>query len=199
MERPAQFAGKTLADITPAELEKIVKQRNEQFNEGVAGTEFAGGLRPPTHLIFDTFDRKNSRAWLVVDPAGRPHPAPHRCRAAAPHRRRQHQRQPARAVQQLARHGPLRSLHHARDSRLDDAGRLWQPLRHHAESRLGRHPLRDDSRGARHPARRPRRVRPDRASISAMRAAGGKATRWSSRRPTSWPRRRRRAAPNTSS
>ena len=68
MERPAQFAGKTLADITPEELQKIVKQRNEQFVDGVSGTEFAGGLRPPAHLIFDTFDRKNSRAWLVVDP-----------------------------------------------------------------------------------------------------------------------------------
>jgi hypothetical protein len=69
MERPAQFAGKSLADITPEELQKIVKERNEQFVEGVSGTEFAGGLRPPAHLIFDTFDRKNSRAWLVVDPA----------------------------------------------------------------------------------------------------------------------------------
>ena len=68
MERPAQFEGKTLSDITPEELQKIVKQRNEQFVEGVSGTEFAGGLRPPAHLIFDTFDRKNSRAWLVVDP-----------------------------------------------------------------------------------------------------------------------------------
>jgi hypothetical protein len=68
MERPAQFAGKTIADITPAELETIVRQRNEQFNAGVAGTEFAGGLRPPTHLIFDSFERKNSRPWLVVDP-----------------------------------------------------------------------------------------------------------------------------------
>ena len=68
MERPAQFEGKTLADITPEELQKIIKQRNEQFVEGVSGTEFAGGLRPPAHLIFDTFDRKNSRAWLVVDP-----------------------------------------------------------------------------------------------------------------------------------
>src|SRR5690242_7695214 len=69
MERPAQFAGKTLADITPEELQTIVKQRNEQFVDGVSGTEFAGGLQPPAHLIFDTFDRKNSRAWLVVDPA----------------------------------------------------------------------------------------------------------------------------------
>jgi hypothetical protein len=69
MERPAQFEGKTLSDITPAELERIVKERNEKFVEGVSGTEFAGGLRPPAHLIFDTFDRRNSRAWLVVDPA----------------------------------------------------------------------------------------------------------------------------------
>jgi hypothetical protein len=68
MERPAQFEGKTLADITPAELQKIVKERNDTFVEGVSGTEFAGGLRPPAHLIFDTFDRKNSRAWLVIDP-----------------------------------------------------------------------------------------------------------------------------------
>ena len=83
MERPAQFEGRTLADITPEELQKIIKQRNEQFVEGVSGTEFAGGLRPPAHLIFDTFDRKNSRAWLVVDPADgriprRPDAAPRR-------------------------------------------------------------------------------------------------------------------------
>jgi hypothetical protein len=68
MERPKEFEGKTLADITPAELQKIVKDRNERFVEGVSGEEFAGGLRPPAHLIFDTFDRKNKRAWLVVDP-----------------------------------------------------------------------------------------------------------------------------------
>jgi hypothetical protein len=68
MERPRELEGKTLADITPEELQKIVKDRNERFVEGVSGEEFAGGLRPPAHLIFDTFDRKNKRAWLVVDP-----------------------------------------------------------------------------------------------------------------------------------
>jgi hypothetical protein len=68
MERPADLAGKTLKDITPEELQKIVKARNERFVEGVSGDEFAGGLRPPTHLIFDSFDRKSQRAWLVVDP-----------------------------------------------------------------------------------------------------------------------------------
>jgi hypothetical protein len=69
MERPKELEGKTLADITPEELQKIVKERNDRFVEGVSGEEFAGGLRPPAHLIFDTFDRKNKRAWLVVDPA----------------------------------------------------------------------------------------------------------------------------------
>jgi hypothetical protein len=68
IERPAQFEGRRQEDITPAELKKINQERTEQFNAGVAGTEFAGGLRPPTHLIFDSFERKNSRVWLVTDP-----------------------------------------------------------------------------------------------------------------------------------
>ena len=68
MERPRDLDGKTLAEITPAELQKIVKTRNDSFVAGVSGEEFAGGLRPPAHLIFDTFDRKNKRAWLVIDP-----------------------------------------------------------------------------------------------------------------------------------
>ena len=68
MERPAQFAGKRQEELTPDEFAQLVKDRNEAFVKGVEGTEFAGGLRPPAHLIFDTFERKNRRAWLVVDP-----------------------------------------------------------------------------------------------------------------------------------
>ena len=68
LERPAQFEGRRQEDITPAELKKINQERTEQFNAGVAGTEFAGGLRPPTHLIFDSFERRNNRVWLVTDP-----------------------------------------------------------------------------------------------------------------------------------
>jgi hypothetical protein len=68
MERPAQFAGRRQEDLTPEEFARLVKERNEAFVKGVEGTEFAGGLRPPAHLIFDTFERKNRRAWLVVDP-----------------------------------------------------------------------------------------------------------------------------------
>ena len=67
-ERPAEFDGRRIEDITPAELTALNKKRNEQFNAGVEGTEFAGGLRPPAHLIFDSFERKNSTPWLVVDP-----------------------------------------------------------------------------------------------------------------------------------
>ena len=68
MERPAIFEGRTHDSLTPAELTRIVEERNQRFVEGVSGDEFAGGLRPPTHLIFDTLDRRNRRAWLVVDP-----------------------------------------------------------------------------------------------------------------------------------
>ncbi len=68
MARPARFEGRSLDSITPEELAEEVKRRNDQFVQGVSGTEFAGGLRPPAHLIFDTFDRKNKRAWLIVDP-----------------------------------------------------------------------------------------------------------------------------------
>src|SRR4030095_5947012 len=66
-ERPAQFEGRKIEDILPEELAALNKQRNEQFNAGVAGTEFAGGIRPPTHLIFDSFERRNSSPWLVGD------------------------------------------------------------------------------------------------------------------------------------
>src|SRR3977135_1827018 len=66
-ERRAEFAGRALADVTPAELKEINRRRTEQFNAGVEGDEFAGGLRPPTHLIFDSFDRRNSRPWLITD------------------------------------------------------------------------------------------------------------------------------------
>src|SRR5437667_6011663 len=57
MERPAAFDGRRMEDITAAEMKTINQQRTAQFNAGVEGTEFAGGLRPPTHLIFDSCER----------------------------------------------------------------------------------------------------------------------------------------------
>src|SRR5438876_12129783 len=44
-ERPSQFEGRRIEDISDAELQELNKQRNAQFNSGVAGEEFAGGLR----------------------------------------------------------------------------------------------------------------------------------------------------------
>ena len=69
-ERPAQFEGRRLEDVKPEELAALNKERTEQFRRGTidAGSEFAGGIRPPTELIFDSLVRKNSTAWLVVDP-----------------------------------------------------------------------------------------------------------------------------------
>ncbi len=68
MERPADLAGKTAADLTPDDVARLVKERNDRFVAGALSEEFAGGLSPPVHLIFDTFDRKNTRPWLIVDP-----------------------------------------------------------------------------------------------------------------------------------
>ena len=200
-ERPAQFEGRKIEDITPEELAALNKQRNEQFNAGVAGTEFAGGIRPPTHLIFDSFERKNSSPWLVVDPPdGKVPPLTEEARQRRasgrrrPGPRREQQREPDRAVQQLRGPGALRPLHHARHPQLDDAGRLRQLLRAHSGPGLRGPPLRDDPRA-------PRRSRSIAASagrtsasaciwIWATPAAGTRATRWWSRRRIS-----RRAAP----
>ena len=121
--------------------------------------------------------------------AGRQDSGAHSRRAAARSpsaARRQHERESGRAVQQLRRHGALRSLHHARHSELDDAGRLRQQLRDRARPGLRRDPLRDDSRDARHSARRPSaRAARTSGSTWATPAATGKATRLSWRRRTS--------------
>jgi hypothetical protein len=64
MERPDSLAGRTLNDITPAELEKLVQQRNEAR---VKADEARWELRSPLHW-FENHNPKNSRAWLVTDP-----------------------------------------------------------------------------------------------------------------------------------
>jgi hypothetical protein len=66
-ERPAEFAGKRLEDITPAELDKVIEQRNARKREvapGLGGRETGAG---PIHW-FEDYNSRNSRAWLVTDP-----------------------------------------------------------------------------------------------------------------------------------
>jgi hypothetical protein len=64
MERPDSLAGRTLADITPAELARLNEERNQQRIEA---DKQRWELRSPLHW-FENHDFKNSRAWLVVDP-----------------------------------------------------------------------------------------------------------------------------------
>jgi hypothetical protein len=65
MERPAELAGKRLEDITPEELKRLNDQRNEARTEA---DRQRWELRSPLHW-FENMNFKNSRAWLVVDPA----------------------------------------------------------------------------------------------------------------------------------
>jgi hypothetical protein len=63
-ERPDSFAGRTLADITPAELARLNEQRNQQR---VEADKERWELRSPLHW-FENHNFRNSRAWLVIDP-----------------------------------------------------------------------------------------------------------------------------------
>jgi hypothetical protein len=68
IERPAQFGGKTLDDVDDSEFAEIVKQRNDAAR---ARAPLAGGAETgagPIHW-FENDDAKNSRAWLLTEPA----------------------------------------------------------------------------------------------------------------------------------
>jgi hypothetical protein len=64
MERPDTLAGKSLKDISAADLEKLNEERNEAR---VEADKQRWELRSPLHW-FENHSPKNSRAWLVVDP-----------------------------------------------------------------------------------------------------------------------------------
>jgi hypothetical protein len=63
-ERPAEFEGRKLEDISPQELERLRDDRSDQREEADRNrAEF----RSPIHW-FENFFPQNSRAWLVTDP-----------------------------------------------------------------------------------------------------------------------------------
>ena len=67
MEKPQQFAGKSLQEVDDSELADIVRERQQRAAAGAAaigGTDTGAG---PVHW-YEHYDAKNSRAWLVVDP-----------------------------------------------------------------------------------------------------------------------------------
>ena len=67
LERPNQFEGKRLEDVTENELEQL---RNQREDQRVAAAPNLGGI-PGTNPVhwFENFGARNSRAWLLVDPA----------------------------------------------------------------------------------------------------------------------------------
>jgi hypothetical protein len=82
MERPDEFAGRSLDDISASELAALNEARNEAR---VEADRQRWQLRSPLHW-FENHDFRNSRAWLVVDPPdGKipPQTAEARARAAA--------------------------------------------------------------------------------------------------------------------
>jgi hypothetical protein len=70
LERPAEFAGKRQDEITPADLERAIKQRNERqlkTAQTIGGSaENDTGAGPP-HW-YENYNAKNSRAWMISDP-----------------------------------------------------------------------------------------------------------------------------------
>jgi hypothetical protein len=66
-ERPAEFEGRRVQDITPAELAKLVQARQEQTIERTPGLSEFPGATSPMHW-FENYYAANSRPWLVIDP-----------------------------------------------------------------------------------------------------------------------------------
>ena len=64
MERPDSLSGKSLTDVSAAELARLNEQRNE---DRIEADKQRWELRSPLHW-FENHNPKNSRAWLVVDP-----------------------------------------------------------------------------------------------------------------------------------
>jgi hypothetical protein len=67
-ERPNQFEGRRLEDVSEEELIDLRAERNQQALERAPQLGGAPGIHNPVHW-FENFDAKNSRAWLIVDPA----------------------------------------------------------------------------------------------------------------------------------
>ena len=77
MQRPAELAGKTLDQVTPAELASLLDRRHAQ-TERLAAT-IGGSVdndtgAGPSHW-YENYNAKNSRAWMISDPPDGQQPA----------------------------------------------------------------------------------------------------------------------------
>src|SRR5262245_26442291 len=70
MEKPAEFAGKRQEDVTPADLERLIKQRaqrQEKTAQTIGGASDNDTGAGPPHW-YENYNAKNSRAWMISDP-----------------------------------------------------------------------------------------------------------------------------------
>ena len=70
MQRPAELAGKTLDQVTPAELTKLLDRRHQQTERiaaTIGGTSENDTGAGPSHW-YENYNAKNSRAWMISDP-----------------------------------------------------------------------------------------------------------------------------------
>lgn len=139
-ERPAQFEGRRLEDITETELEQLRDQRSD---DRVEADRSRAEFRSPIHWFENHFP-VNSRAWLVSDPPRRPCAADD-ARSATTRGCAGDGAGRERAGRFCRRPQPLRPMHHARRARFDDAGDLWQRVRDSARAGLCGDPVRDGS------------------------------------------------------
>ena len=65
-ERPTEFEGRRLEDIAPAEMAKIVEERQRKIVAGAASVG-SGALGVPLHW-FEFYGAKNSRGWMISEP-----------------------------------------------------------------------------------------------------------------------------------
>jgi hypothetical protein len=69
MERPTQFDGKKLEEVDDSsEFAEVVKERNQRALAAAAGIGGRDTGAGPVHW-YEHYDAKNSRAWLITDPA----------------------------------------------------------------------------------------------------------------------------------
>lgn len=70
MERPAEFAGKRLDEVQPADLARLMAQRAEQVRKTavvIGGTSDNDTGAGPPHW-YENYSPTNSRAWMISDP-----------------------------------------------------------------------------------------------------------------------------------
>jgi hypothetical protein len=67
MERPGQFAGKSLDDVDDSEFAEIVRERQQRALSSAAGIGGADTGAGPVHW-YEHYNARNSRAWLITDP-----------------------------------------------------------------------------------------------------------------------------------